>query len=499
SPDNTKSEFVTSTSGIDFKNAPSDTNGKGVYTIADTVDYYYPVHYFRGEVANNNVKFANFCWKIVRTTETGGVKLIYNGLPDDDGGCTNTTGEVTQIGTSAFNSNYTSPADVGYMYGTRYEYNSKSAVSTYWYEYAGKSSTYKSNMGTTEYYYGDSVTYDESTNTYTLNNITKYLWSSNYSSLKGKYTCFKDTEDGCEAVSYLDSTGSSYAYYFNMISGETYESLIEKANNYKWIYGNDVEYVDGKYVLKNTTEYSPMNFENDYQTGFNAHRYTCFTNSDSCTEVNYLYHSKYYMTLKEGKKIDDILKEMTTESSNTTNSDIKTTIDDWYSKNMTDYTDRLEDTIWCNDRSIYQKGSWDKDSATNGDLYFNGREINNITYKPSIECSNNNDKFTISSERGNGKLTYPVALLTADETILAGHGTSGYSNKSYLYTNQSWWVLSPNFLRNAASGFGVYSNGDLYSYGVHYTYGVRPSVSLAPGTMISDGNGTANYPYEISK
>lgn len=39
----------------------------------------YPIYYYRGEMQNNNLVFANFCWKIVRTTETGGIKIIYNG------------------------------------------------------------------------------------------------------------------------------------------------------------------------------------------------------------------------------------------------------------------------------------------------------------------------------------------------------------------------------------------------------------------------------------
>ena len=32
-----------------------------------------------------NVKFAGFCWKIIATTNTGGVKIIYNGPAVDDG------------------------------------------------------------------------------------------------------------------------------------------------------------------------------------------------------------------------------------------------------------------------------------------------------------------------------------------------------------------------------------------------------------------------------
>ena len=77
--DNISSTYVSSDSGIDFANPSSDTNGKGVYMLSSTKDDLYPIYYYRGAVNNNNVLFANFCWKIVRTTETGGIKLIYNG------------------------------------------------------------------------------------------------------------------------------------------------------------------------------------------------------------------------------------------------------------------------------------------------------------------------------------------------------------------------------------------------------------------------------------
>jgi len=62
----------------------------------------------------NNVIFGNFCWQIVRTTDTGGVKLIYNGLVNNNQ-CNN-TGEDTLIGFTEFNVNYGLPAYVGYMY-----------------------------------------------------------------------------------------------------------------------------------------------------------------------------------------------------------------------------------------------------------------------------------------------------------------------------------------------------------------------------------------------
>ena len=65
-----------------------------------------------------NVLFGGFCWQMIRTTDTGGVKLIYNGVPTD-GKCNN-TGTAQQIGTSKFNSGTNSPANVGYMYHSAY-------------------------------------------------------------------------------------------------------------------------------------------------------------------------------------------------------------------------------------------------------------------------------------------------------------------------------------------------------------------------------------------
>ena len=45
------------------------------------------IFYYHGNTENNNLFFANKCWKIVRTTETGGIKLLYNGLKSNDNGC----------------------------------------------------------------------------------------------------------------------------------------------------------------------------------------------------------------------------------------------------------------------------------------------------------------------------------------------------------------------------------------------------------------------------
>lgn len=391
--DNEKSEFVSSSSGINFGNNPSDTNGKGVYTRAGTENDKYPIYYYRGEVDNNHVKFAGFCWKAVRTTSTGGVKLIYDGVPDENGYCNN-TGEDSTIGDSAFNSNYTSPADVGYMYGTRYAYSSKSS----------------SSLGTVVY--GNNVTWDGSQ--YTLvDTIESSNWSSDRTNLAKKY------------------------------------------------------------------------------------HYTCLSTGNTCSSVYYIHYfgsssSIYYLTLKDGKDIEDAKTEMFT---NTTDSKIKTTIDKWYQENMTEYTQYLEDTVWCNDRSFYSGSLKSKDTnAGTGNNYFGAYGRNVATYKPDLSCPNKSDELTV----GGGSLTYPVALLTADEITLAGSGWSGYSSKAYLNIGDYWWSVSPyHFHFYNAYGFIVYSSGSLDYFYVYNAYGVRPSVSLAPGIMINNGDGTSEAPYEL--
>ena len=68
-------------------------------------------YYYRGDVNNNWVKFANFYWRIIRINGDGSIRLIYNGTS------TATTGSSTMINSSqAFNSNYNRSEYVGYMY-----------------------------------------------------------------------------------------------------------------------------------------------------------------------------------------------------------------------------------------------------------------------------------------------------------------------------------------------------------------------------------------------
>ena len=75
-PDNIQSQYVSSPNGIDFTKSSGITNGRGLYVMADTINSPHPIYYYRGKVNDNNAVFGKFCWKILRTTDTGGIRLL---------------------------------------------------------------------------------------------------------------------------------------------------------------------------------------------------------------------------------------------------------------------------------------------------------------------------------------------------------------------------------------------------------------------------------------
>ncbi len=64
-------------STINYKQYSSATNGEGVYVITKTAGNSYPIYFYRGNVKDNYIVFAEHCWQIVRTLNNGGIKLIY--------------------------------------------------------------------------------------------------------------------------------------------------------------------------------------------------------------------------------------------------------------------------------------------------------------------------------------------------------------------------------------------------------------------------------------
>ena len=96
--------------------------------LAGTNDEYGGSYYFRGAVKNNYVKFANKCWRIVRITGNGAIKLVLHN--DNTSSAKNPCSSTNNSSTAAFarysgttyKSKFNDSSDynayVGFMYGT---------------------------------------------------------------------------------------------------------------------------------------------------------------------------------------------------------------------------------------------------------------------------------------------------------------------------------------------------------------------------------------------
>ena len=86
----------------------------GIYSAEDDLGTSY---YFRGNVTNNYVKFANKYWRIIRINGDGSIRMIYAGTSAHANGYDDSSANDMNIGTSKINSSCNDNTYVGYMYG----------------------------------------------------------------------------------------------------------------------------------------------------------------------------------------------------------------------------------------------------------------------------------------------------------------------------------------------------------------------------------------------
>ena len=188
----------------------------------------------------------------------------------------------------------------------------------------------------------------------------------------------------------------------------------------------------------------------------------------------------------------------------TSNSTIKGILDTWYQNNLADEADKIDGNAgFCGDRTSTTSSSGAPDD-TGGTgttaTYYGARYRLDRNKIPTFECPDeDNDLYTTSgSEDGNGALTYPIGLISADEVAYAG-GVVGTANQSYyLYTGQYYWTMSP-YIYPYAYVFLVTYDGSFDGYGnVNGERGVRPVINLKANVQISTGSGTSSDPYVIA-
>ena len=223
---------------------------------------------------------------------------------------------------------------------------------------------------------------------------------------------------------------------------------------------------------------------------------------DSSTEFNCEYQENRYV----GYMYGDTCTSYATCHSNDNDSCIKTTLTNWYKNNI--YATQSEktlalikDSVYCNDRSL-SSGTGVGTVETFYSAW--GRLFTATNKAPTYKCSRADDKFSQSTNIGNGKNTYPIGLLTADEVAFAG-GLAGVDNTTYFMNNgDSYWLMTPAYYSGwsdccyIAQPFLVYNEGDLLGDSVTAIgSGLIPAISIDKYAEINSGSGVYNDPYVI--
>ena len=136
---------------------------------------------------------------------------------------------------------------------------------------------------------------------------------------------------------------------------------------------------------------------------------------------------------------------------NTNKSTILTNLETWYNNNISDYADKIADTVWCNDKTIVKDTTYNP-SSYGGNATGLGYGTNKTYYGATqrLVSKSNSAGGTGPSLKCNGelsKINSKVGLITADELAFAGYAKGLQNTTTYLQENATdtyWWSLSPN-------------------------------------------------------
>lgn len=376
---------------LEYTDSHNDTvSGSGTSAI-----YYYHGSTNDEESAilnKNNVLFAGMCWQMIRTTDTGGVKMIYNGEPDSNGACG--TSRSTHVG---YDNRVSVSLSSSYYYGTDYEYNS----STKLFKLSGT--------------------------------ITQGTWSdSTYQNMISKYTCLSSSSTGtCDTLYYVESYSSStdanafkinssshYSQFGTMMFNNDYNSPSYVGYMYDVNYNTSKTSTTSYTVLKSasistsyyfassytynssTKKYSLTNPSKVSSTSSAKGKYTFRTTSSSSVALKVFYvvdvvdDVMYYIELTSGISLDSYKSNNTIYYS------------DSYTENSGYYTpvnpSSIDPTTWTSNYSkLVGKYVFESDGENTDAMYVTSTSKKVYNYI----ASSNEIKFGYNVSYSNGKYT----------------------------------------------------------------------------------------------
>ena len=494
----------------------------------DKIYYYKATSDYEASQINSkrNVAFAGYCWQMFRTTDTGGVKILFNG-DLNDGKCMGTN-NVIGAGKYSINDNLYSLGSAGYMYNVLYDGINSVDLTYGKYIQGGTNLTEDeynviSNSSSIPFSFSDGKWKNGKNNNYTSDSLFEFsvLESGNYVLDIDFYPDY-DYDDviikknGIEVNRVksssrfisgipLDNLSSDdtiqlkldvyYSnnrtdFYFNV---KKPSGVATDTRNY---FGHNVSYENGVYTLVDT-------IRTDSSYNLSNNRYFCLDGSNSCEKVYYAVNSYYpfkpdVIKLSNGIKIPDyVYYQLYADDVNKYDSDLKSKIDTWFENNILLYQNYLEDTVFCSSREF---SSVDY-NGLGSDFYINNNKEGAYDYNTRLKCTYETDRFSVSNPKA--KLKYPVATINYAEALLLstsyyasdGGGVRSFANSNY----NSYWLMNPYSSYKYTYGYTINNSGYIdYSYGSN-SNGIRPVVSLKKGVTYnpSTGDGSMTNPYIV--
>ena len=480
----------------------------GYYTLAGTESDTYPTvfHYSNdgGSSDKNHVVFADKCWRITRTTESGGVRMVYYG-------------EVTDYGTcEPFN---TSDYGLARTDGTYYNTDRDSSIP-------------RLDAADTAYSYGF-YTYDddflsdvtvEKDDRASLNPYKPYMNAPAMLRDYKESDCYKRLM----SQDYEGMQIGNSSITCNIDTGHQYysKSFDYEDGHYYLIDSQDApEFPKGKLWCSTSYNVTPKTCsKNPYITytapnaedgdnpsdvvrrlvGQLSDNYICLASLgavklpdgrvDCGNSMEYYYYNLYGGNARPFKKITG---QPRITGSGENDSPQKVAIEDWYERNLSEYTDRLADDVYCGGAVSHPTLSF----SGSTELTYNLNQM-----EPSFSCLET-DKYTVSAYRGNGKLKYPVALINLSDSLLVGT----VNPVSWVSGDLSSITMSPATMKSTDTDAMnmTYRIFDLTKYssaesttagnGVGAGRGLPllPVITLANSNKVVIGDGSALNPFII--
>ncbi len=196
------------------------------------------------EILNkNNVLFAGMCWQMIRTTDTGDVRMIYNGAVDSNGSCgTDRKGQYAFSGIEAITLN-------------------------------------------SKHYYGTDYTYDSILKKFKAAGNKLAIDTANPSSLIGSYTCLNTQKNvSCSTLYQVLYVEDSKIYAAAINSSNIYNSIGTSIFNNLYGYNSEMGYMYNGNYPGNTYEISNIEIKKEQIDPYSPY----------CTAVTYDASTKAY-------------------------------------------------------------------------------------------------------------------------------------------------------------------------------------------------------------